>query len=130
MDEALQGLEDILKAYFGFDSFRSQQREIIETLLNKDDAIVLMPTGGGKSLCFQLPSLCLPGITLVISPLIALMKDQVDSLNANGIPAVALTSALSLEEIREIEHDLLSDKYKLLYIAVSKLVGQIIIFRH
>ncbi len=121
MQQETQGLDDILKAYFGYDAFRSQQRAIIENILQKEDAIVLMPTGGGKSLCFQLPALCLSGVTLVISPLIALMKDQVDSLNVNGIPAVSLTSALSLDEQTAIQHDLLSDKYKLLYIAPERL---------
>ena len=76
-----------LKKYFGYDSFRPQQEAIISAVLNKQDALVIMPTGGGKSICFQLPSLLFPKTTLVVSPLIALMKDQVDGCNANGIAA-------------------------------------------
>jgi len=121
MSDYTQSLETILKTYFGYDSFRSHQKEIIESVLKKQDSIVLMPTGGGKSLCFQLPSLCLPGVTLVVSPLIALMKDQVDALNANGIPAVAMTSAIDFDEIKTIERDLIDGQYKLLYIAPERL---------
>jgi ATP-dependent DNA helicase RecQ len=121
MSETKNSLESVLKTFFGYDSFRSQQKEIIESVLRKEDVIVLMPTGGGKSLCFQLPALCLPGVTIVISPLIALMKDQVDSLNANGIPATSLTSAHTIEERKEIQQELLAGKYKLLYIAPERL---------
>ena len=121
MSDTTKSLEAVLKAYFGYDSFRFKQKEIIESVLRKEDVIVLMPTGGGKSLCFQLPALCLPGVTIVISPLIALMKDQVDSLNANGIPAASLTSSQSIEERKQIHQDLLDQKYKLLYIAPERL---------
>ncbi len=121
MSENTTSLETVLKTYFGYDSFRSHQKEIIESVLKKQDSIVLMPTGGGKSLCFQLPALCLPGLTLVVSPLIALMKDQVDSLNANGIPAVAMTSAIDFDELKTIERDLIDGQYKLLYIAPERL---------
>ena len=86
---------NLLKTHFGFDQFRPLQEEIIRCVMAQRDALVLMPTGGGKSLCFQLPALMLPGLTLVISPLIALMKDQVDALQANGIPAEFINSTLT-----------------------------------
>src|SRR4051812_22240451 len=89
---------DALKKYFGFDEFRPLQREIVEAVMSGSDVFALMPTGAGKSLCFQLPAVMLPGITIVISPLIALMKDQVDGLNAAGILATFLNSTLETSE--------------------------------
>ena len=83
----LEKLLKLLKSHFGFDRFLPLQEEIIQRVAGGRDALVLMPTGGGKSLCYQLPALCFRGLTLVVSPLIALMKDQVDALNANGIAA-------------------------------------------
>ena len=94
---------NLLKTHFGFDQFRPLQEEIIGCVMAQRDALVLMPTGGGKSLCFQLPALMLPGVTLVISPLIALMKDQVDALKANGIPAEFINSTLTRAEIDRIQ---------------------------
>ena len=92
-------MQDLLKKHFGYDKFRPLQVDIIESVLKGNDTFVLMPTGGGKSLCYQLPALKLPGITLVVSPLIALMKDQVDALKANGIPAEFINSSLPQADI-------------------------------
>lgn len=111
----------ILKNYFGYDQFRPLQEEIIETVLAKKDALVIMPTGGGKSLCYQLPAIRLSGLTLVISPLIALMKDQVDALKANGVPAEFINSSLSSEEISEVQKKVQDGKIKILYVAPERL---------
>ncbi|MGO2358285.1 MAG: DNA helicase RecQ [Mesonia sp.] len=110
-----------LKKYFGYDTFRPQQEEIIESVLNHKDVLVIMPTGGGKSICFQLPALLFEGTTLVISPLIALMKDQVDGLKANGIAAAYFNSSQSSEEQQEIIKQVYEKKLKLLYVAPESL---------
>ncbi|MEQ8549572.1 MAG: DNA helicase RecQ [Cyclobacteriaceae bacterium] len=110
-----------LKKYFGYESFRGEQMDIIQTVLNKNDCLVIMPTGGGKSICFQLPALLLKGLTLVISPLIALMKDQVDGLNANGIPAAYLNSSQESEEQQAIISKISDKSIKLLYLAPESL---------
>ena len=117
-DQALQ----TLKSVFGYDAFRGQQSEIIGRICAGDDALVLMPTGGGKSLCYQLPALLLDGLTVVVSPLIALMQDQVASLEELGIPAAALNSSLSNEEQRDIADRLRRHEIKLLYLAPERLV--------
>ncbi|WP_438962423.1 DNA helicase RecQ [Nonlabens sp.] len=108
---------DLLKKHFGYDSFRPLQEQIIDDVLSKKDLMVVMPTGGGKSMCFQLPSLILDGITLVISPLIALMKDQVDALRANGITAAYFNSSQVGTEQQEMLDLLKAKKLKLLYVA-------------
>ncbi|MCX5893895.1 MAG: DNA helicase RecQ [Deltaproteobacteria bacterium] len=113
---------NLLKTHFGFDRFLPLQEEIIRGALAGKDALVLMPTGGGKSLCFQLPALRLPGLTLVISPLIALMKDQVDALRANGIPAEFINSTLSYAEIAQIQRQAQAGKIKILYAAPERLI--------
>ena len=113
--------EDVLKKYFGYHEFRPLQAEIIETILSGNDALVLMPTGGGKSVCFQVPAMVLPGITIVISPLIALMKDQVQALKANGIEAAFVNSSLTSAVQNKIEQDCISGKIKLLYLAPERL---------
>ncbi|NQY29557.1 MAG: DNA helicase RecQ [Flavobacteriaceae bacterium] len=110
-----------LKKYFGYDSFRAEQQEIIESVLAKNDNLVIMPTGGGKSICFQLPAILFKGLTLVISPLIALMKDQVDGLKANGIPANFFNSSQTKEEHLQIFEDIHHSKIKLLYVAPESL---------
>ena len=110
-----------LKAYFGFDRFLPLQEEIIAKVLDKRDTLVLMPTGGGKSLCYQLPALRLKGLTLVVSPLIALMKDQVDGLRANGVPAGLLNSTLAQEEASLVQDQARQDKIKILYVAPERL---------
>ncbi len=116
--------EQILKQYFGYDHFRPLQAEIIDTVLAGNNALVLMPTGGGKSVCFQVPTMVLPSITVVISPLIALMKDQVQGLVANGIPAAFANSSMSNEENSLIEQKAMKGELKLLYISPEKLFQQ------
>ena len=110
-----------LQKYFGYNEFRHQQDSIIQHILNGKDVLVLMPTGGGKSLCYQLPAVLMNGLTIVISPLIALMKDQVDSLNVNGIPAAFLNSSQSPDEQAAITTRLKNNQIKLLYLAPERL---------
>lgn len=117
-------MERLLKTYFGYDSFRKNQKEIIENVLKENDTFVLMPTGGGKSICYQLPALQFEGITLVVSPLIALMKDQVDSLKANGIQAEFINSSLKPNEILQIQARIHMGEIKLLYIAPERLSSE------
>jgi len=118
----------ILKTVFGYDDYRHNQKEIIEHVLSGNDAVVLMPTGGGKSLCYQVPALCLDGVTIVVSPLIALMKDQVDALVINGINAAFLNSTLSSGEQSTISQQLRNNKLKLLYVAPERLMGNALQF--
>lgn len=120
---AFPSLETSLKHYFGYDQFRLGQRSVIEAILKQQDVLVVMPTGGGKSLCYQLPALLKLGVTVVVSPLIALMQDQVDSLQDNGISAAVLNSTLSLSAIREQEQALLAGQVKLLYVSPERLVS-------
>jgi ATP-dependent DNA helicase RecQ len=113
-----------LKQYFGYDNFRPMQAEIIENITKGNDTVVIMPTGGGKSVCFQIPALVLEGICIVVSPLIALMKDQVDALQANGIAAAYLNSSQLMAEQTVIEKSALDGELKLLYISSEKLLLQ------
>ena len=110
-----------LKAYFGFDQFLPLQEDIISKVLAKHDSLVLMPTGGGKSLCYQLPAIQFRGLTLVVSPLIALMKDQVDGLKANGVPVGLLNSTLSPDESAEVQDQARRGELKMLYVAPERL---------
>lgn len=116
-----QILHDTLKENFGFEKFRPNQEKIINTILSGIDTLAIMPTGGGKSICFQLPALLFPGITIVISPLIALMKDQVDSLKTNGIAACYINSSQSNEEQLLNIQNLKDNKIKLVYVAPESL---------
>ena len=113
---------DILRSRFGFDRFLPLQEKIINNALGGNDSLVVMPTGGGKSVCHQLPSLCLDGLTMVVSPLIALMKDQVDGLKVNGIAAEFINSTLRPPEIGRIQSDALAGHLKILYLAPERLV--------
>lgn len=121
----MKELQLLLKKFFGYTSFRPLQAEIIQRILLKKDSLVLMPTGGGKSICFQLPAIYLPGTAVVISPLIALMKDQVGGLVANGIPAAALNSMMPEEERHRIKQLCIQGKIKLLYISPEGLAGEL-----
>ena len=114
--------EEILKHSFGFDTFRHHQREAIETLLAGRDCVVLMPTGGGKSLCYQIPALMFDGLTVVISPLIALMKDQVDALRSNGVNAAFLNSAQTGPEQVDVFRRIRNGELKLLYVAPERIM--------
>ncbi len=120
MSTASYDLESALKR-FGLQSFRPGQREVIESIISGDDCLCVMPTGGGKSLCYQLPSIFRPGLTIVVSPLIALMKDQVDSLGQKGIPAALINSTLSAGEQTERLQDVAAGKYQLVYVAPERL---------
>jgi ATP-dependent DNA helicase RecQ len=111
---------ELLKKYWGYASFLPHQKEIIGSILNGQDTIAIMATGGGKSLCYQLPALCLDGLTIVISPLISLMKDQVDDLNARGIPAAAYNSSLEYDDRKKIETDLKYNRIRLLFLSPEK----------
>ena len=114
----------VLRQYFGFADFKPGQREVIGHLLAGKSAAAVFPTGGGKSLCYQLPSLVLPGLTLVVSPLIALMKDQIDALAARGIAARRLDSTLDLDEYRNVMDEVRSGRLKLLYVAPERFVNE------
>ena len=117
-------LRETLARYFGHKAFRSFQEEIISDVLNGHDVLAVIATGGGKSLCYQLPAVVSGGLTIVISPLIALMKDQVDDLLARGIAAATLNSSLDREDIRSIEQDLLAGKIRVLYVSPERVTQE------
>ena len=112
---------EVLEKYFGYKSFRRGQERIIDEILKENDVLAIMPTGGGKSLCYQIPALILDGITIVISPLISLMKDQVDTLNSMGINSAFLNSSLSTYEFNEVMNGIENNKYKIIYVAPERL---------
>ena len=107
---------EVLHAIFGYQSFRQGQEEVINATLQGKDSLVIMATGNGKSLCYQIPALCFDGLTLVVSPLISLMKDQVDQLSANGIAADYLNSTQTFEQQQEVQNRMMSGALKLLYV--------------
>src|SRR5699024_6812861 len=115
----------ILHTYFGFDSFRTGQSETISHILNKNNTLAIMPTGGGKSLCYQVPALCLEGTAIIISPLISLMKDQVDALQSLGIKATYINSSLSPHEQQNRLNDIRQGHYKLVYVAPERFDSQL-----
>ena len=116
---------EILRRYFGYNSFREKQEDIIRNVMAGNDSLVLMPTGGGKSICYQIPALAMPGTAIVISPLISLMKDQVEALRSNGIEAEALNSGNDPSADLIIRRRCLSGSIKLLYISPEKLLSEI-----
>ncbi len=119
----IEKAQQALRHYFGYAEFRPRQEEVIEHLLNKTDAVVIMPTGGGKSMCYQLPALVQPGLGIVVSPLIALMKDQVEGLKANGIAAAYLNSTQDGLTQRQVEQQAMNGELKLLYVSPEKAVS-------
>jgi len=117
-------LASVLERYWGYTSFRPLQREAIDAVLARRDSLVVLPTGGGKSLCFQAPALLVDGLAVVVSPLISLMKDQVDTLVGNGVPAASFHSALAADERTRVAAGIREGRYRLLYVAPERLVGE------
>jgi len=122
MNDIMASAHKVLKRYFGYDSFREGQAEVISAVLDGRDALGIMPTGAGKSLCFQIPAIILPGITLIVSPLISLMRDQVQSLTAGGIPAAYINSSLTFTQAQKAMANARAGKYKIIYIAPERLM--------
>jgi ATP-dependent DNA helicase RecQ len=120
---------DILSQYWGFSSFRKGQEEIVRSVLEGRDTLALLPTGGGKSICFQVPALCMEGICVVVSPLLALMFDQVENLSNRGIPAATVTSAMGPRELEKVYTDAIRGKYKFLYVSPERLQSAVFIER-
>jgi len=118
----LTALEN-LKRYFGFDAFRNGQEVLINDILEGKDVLGIMPIGAGKSICFQIPALMMNGITLIVSPLISLMKDQVNSLVQSGVPAAFINSSLSEHQVRKALHNAENGAYKLIYVAPERLLS-------
>ena len=125
----MKEIHDILKKYWGFDSFRSKQEKIISDILSGKDTLALLPTGGGKSICFQIPAIKSEGICIVISPLISLMQDQVSQLKQKGIKALMISSGMSKREIDITLDNAVYGDYKLLYVSPERLETDIFIKR-
>lgn len=121
-DKPVKSSLEVLKSVFGYDTFRGEQEEIIHHTISGNSSLVLMPTGGGKSLCYQIPALCMDGLCIVVSPLIALMQDQVNALKEYGVKAEALNSSLDYRTVKRTEETIKSDELKLLYIAPERLM--------
>ncbi|WP_313341029.1 DNA helicase RecQ [Sedimentibacter sp.] len=115
---------ELLKKYYGFESFRNGQEEVIHNILMHKDVLAIMPTGGGKSICYQIPAMMMEGTTIVVSPLISLMKDQVDTLRQLNIPSAFINSSLSLSELKKIIYEAENNKYKLIYVAPERLESE------
>src|SRR3954452_214646 len=120
----LSELPDVLSRYWGYSSFRPLQREAMDAVLAGRDSIVVLPTGGGKSLCFQAPAVMQSGLAVVVSPLISLMKDQVDTLVGNGVPAALYNSSLGSETKASVVAGLREGRFRLLYVSPERLVGE------
>src|SRR5215210_7426358 len=114
-------IQKILKQYWGYDIFRSLQEDIISSVLDGKDTLALLPTGGGKSICFQVPALAKEGLCLVISPLIALMKDQVENLKKKNIPALSIYSGMTFIEVRKTLNNAINGNFKFLYVSPERL---------
>ncbi|RZK51118.1 MAG: ATP-dependent DNA helicase RecQ, partial [Pedobacter sp.] len=117
---------EILKKYWGFDNFRPLQDEIIQSVLNGKDTLALLPTGGGKSICFQVPAMVMDGICIVVSPLVALMKDQVENLKAKGINAIAIYAGMGKREIDILLDNCIYGNIKFLYLSPERLLSEIV----
>ena len=119
----MSDLASIVEKYWGYPSFRPLQREAMEAVLSGGDSLLVLPTGGGKSLCFQAPAIASDGLAIVVSPLISLMKDQVDTLVGNGVPAACYNSSMASEQKSDVARGVREGKYRLLYVAPERLVG-------
>ncbi len=119
---AQNALREVLERYWGYDQFRPLQQRAMEHVLAGRDSVVVLPTGGGKSLCYQAPAMCMDGLAVVVSPLISLMKDQVDALKTNGVPAEYINSSQSPSEKRNVAEDIRAGQLRLLYVAPERLV--------
>ena len=120
----MDNLRQILSTYWGYNDFRPLQEEAMRAVVEGRDSLVVLPTGGGKSLCFQAPALAMPGLAVVVSPLIALMKDQVDALVDCGVPAACVNSTLIAEEKRSIAQEIRAGRLKLLYLSPERLLSE------